>query len=83
MLLIWIDSSSLGKKCRWNDIFIRKADVGNYKSKVAADFVMKRIPHVKITSYTEPIQSYDEEFYKQFILIIAGLDNIEARRWIN
>lgn len=23
------------------------------------------------------------EFYKQFRIIIAGLDNIEARRWLN
>jgi len=44
---------------------------------------MKRVPGVKITSYIEPIQSYDSEFYKQFMVIIAGLDNIEARRWIN
>ncbi len=44
---------------------------------------MKRVPSVKITPYTEPIQSFDEEFYKQFQIVIAGLDNIEARRWIN
>jgi ubiquitin-activating enzyme E1 C len=25
---------------------------------------MKRVPSVKITPYTEPIQSFDEEFYK-------------------
>lgn len=44
---------------------------------------MRRVPGVKITAYTQPIQSFDEEFYKEFMLIIAGLDNIEARRWIN
>jgi ubiquitin-activating enzyme E1 C len=44
---------------------------------------MKRVPGVTITPYIEPIQSYDSEFYKQFMVIIAGLDNIEARRWIN
>jgi NEDD8-activating enzyme E1 len=50
---------------------------------VAARFVMQRCPGVKITHYTEPIQKFDEEFYKQFHCVIAGLDNIEARRWIN
>lgn len=44
---------------------------------------MRRVPGVKITAYTSPIQQFDEEFYKEFMLIIAGLDNIEARRWIN
>jgi ubiquitin-activating enzyme E1 C len=32
---------------------------------------------------TNPIQDYDAEFYKDFHIIIAGLDNIEARRWLN
>ncbi len=61
----------------------RKHDVGLYKSEIAAKFVMQRCPDVKITPYTKPIQQFDEEFYKQFHLIIAGLDNIEARRWLN
>lgn len=29
------------------------------------------------------IQDFDEDFYRQFHCIIAGLDNIEARRWLN
>ena len=29
------------------------------------------------------IQEKDEEWYKQFQCIVAGLDNIDARRWIN
>lgn len=44
---------------------------------------MKRCPGVKITHHTNPIQKFDEEFYKQFHIVIAGLDNIEARRWLN
>lgn len=57
--------------------------MGLYKATVAAEFVMKRCPGVKITSYTDLIQNFDEEFYKQFQIVIAGLDNVEARRWIN
>lgn len=30
-----------------------------------------------------PIQKFDKEFYSQFQIFIAGLDNIEARRWLN
>ena len=61
----------------------RKADVGQFKADIAAKFVMKRCPGVKITHHTDPIQKFDERFYKQFHIFIAGLDNIEARRWLN
>ena len=29
------------------------------------------------------IQDYDAEFYAKFNVVVAGLDNVEARRWIN
>lgn len=29
------------------------------------------------------IQDKDEDFYREFAIIICGLDSIEARRWIN
>lgn len=63
--------------------FCRKHDVGQYKAEVAAKVIMSRCPDVKITAYTDMIQKYDMEFYKQFHIFIAGLDNIEARRWLN
>lgn len=67
-----------------SDIYkFRKADVGQYKSEIAAKFVMKRCPGVKISYHTKPIQDFDDEFYSQFHIVIAGLDNIEARRWLN
>jgi len=44
---------------------------------------MNRIPGCIVTPYHNKIQDKDEEFYKQFKLIISGLDNIEARRWLN
>lgn len=36
-----------------------------------------------LNRYFGKIQDKDEEYYKQFQIIICGLDSIEARRWIN
>ena len=44
---------------------------------------MNRVQGVTITPHTDPVQNFDEEFFRQFQIIIAGLDNVEARRWIN
>ena len=34
-------------------------------------------------SHVGKIQDKPKEFYEEFQVIIAGLDNIEARRWLN
>lgn len=36
-----------------------------------------------VTPIHGKIQDYDFEFYRQFSVVISGLDNIEARRWLN
>jgi ubiquitin-activating enzyme E1 C len=73
-----IDISNLNRQ-----FLFRKSDVGKSKAEVAASFIMRRVPGCTVTPYIGPIQSKDTNFYKQFKLIICGLDNIEARRWLN
>jgi len=73
-----IDYSNLNRQ-----FLFRKPDVGKSKAEAAARFINKRVPGAVVTPHFCKIQDKDEEFYSQFNLIIAGLDSIEARRWIN
>lgn len=75
-----IDLTNLNRQ-----FLFRKADVGKPKSIVAAAFVNRRCGHlgVKVTPHFGKIQDHDDAFYREFNLIIAGLDNIAARRWMN
>lgn len=44
---------------------------------------MKRVRGVTITPFNCAIQDKDDDYYKQFKIVVCGLDSVEARRWIN
>ncbi|KAL4067887.1 hypothetical protein J3A83DRAFT_4254898 [Scleroderma citrinum] len=73
-----IDISNLNRQ-----FLFRPADVGKPKAIIAAEYIMRRVPGVKVTPYFGKIQDKDDSYYMQFNLVICGLDSVEARRWIN
>eukprot|EP01111_Echinosteliopsis_oligospora_P015096 TRINITY_DN5854_c0_g1_i1.p1 TRINITY_DN5854_c0_g1~~TRINITY_DN5854_c0_g1_i1.p1 ORF type:complete len:446 (+),score=108.89 TRINITY_DN5854_c0_g1_i1:60-1397(+) len=73
-----IDISNLNRQ-----FLFRHTDVGKSKAIVAAEFINKRIPGAHVVAHFKKIQDFDEAYYRKFKLVIAGLDSIEARRWIN
>lgn len=73
-----IDLSNLNRQ-----FLFRPKDVGHPKSTVAAEFMNKRFPWVKVTSHFCKIQDMDDDFYRAFHIVIMGLDSIPARQWLN
>ncbi|GAB6029902.1 NEDD8-activating protein uba3 [Chamberlinius hualienensis] len=73
-----IDLSNLNRQ-----FLFRISDIGKPKADVAAQFINSRIPGCKVTPHYNKIQDFDESFYKQFHVVVSGLDSIAARRWIN
>jgi NEDD8-activating enzyme E1 len=61
----------------------REKDIGKPKANVAAEFVMKRCPHVKIEAHFCRIEEKGDDFYRSFHMILLGLDSVYARRWMN
>ncbi len=73
-----IDISNLNRQ-----FLFRMKDVGKPKAQVAAEFIESRCRGVRVKWFDKKIQEFDDEFYRQFDLVIAGLDNVKARLWLN
>ena len=75
-----IDVSNLNRQ-----FLFRDSDVGRPKAVVAAESINRRLGHlgVHVEHRVGKIQDMDDSFYAGFNIVIAGLDNIPARRWLN
>lgn len=73
-----VDLSNLNRQ-----FLFRKQDVGKSKAEVAAAFINSRVPGCNVVAHNTRIESFDEDFYRQFHIVVCGLDSVVARRWIN
>jgi ubiquitin-activating enzyme E1 C len=73
-----IDVTNLNRQ-----FLFRQHDVGSSKAEVAAKYINNRCPWMNVKAHHGKIQDKDISFYRSFNCIISGLDNIEARRWLN
>ncbi len=73
-----IDPSNLNRQ-----FLFRPPDINQPKATTAAAFINNRVSGARVTGHCGKIQDKGPEFYQQFDIIICGLDNVGARRWIN
>lgn len=63
-------------------VFFRSGDEGKYKSEALADAAKAMNPDVETIAYSVSVQKLGNAFFQEFDLIVAGLDNREARIWL-
>ncbi|KRX20171.1 Nedd8-activating enzyme E1 catalytic subunit [Trichinella nelsoni] len=73
-----IDLSNLNRQ-----FLFRQKDIGKSKAIVAAEAIERRLPFCSVTPHFCRIEEKPLSFYESFAVIVAGLDSISARRWIN
>ncbi|KAB2051228.1 hypothetical protein ES319_A12G041900v1 [Gossypium barbadense] len=63
----------------------RQSHVGQSKAKVARDVVLRFRPNISITPYHANVKEsrFNVDFYKEFDVVLNGLDNLDARRHVN
>ncbi|KAK8364370.1 hypothetical protein V6Z12_A03G225900 [Gossypium hirsutum] len=62
----------------------RQSHVGQSKAKVARDAVLRFRPNISITPYHANVESrFNVDFFKEFDVVLNGLDNLDARRHVN
>lgn len=80
-----IDTDTIEVSNLNRQFLFRQSHVGQSKAKVARDAVLKFRPHISITPYHANVKdpNFNVDFFKQFNVVLNGLDNLDARRHVN
>ncbi len=63
-------------------VFFRSGDEGKHKSEALAAAAKAMNPDVETIAYSVSVQKLGNAFFEEFDLVVAGLDNREARIWL-
>nr|VDD58484.1 unnamed protein product [Brassica oleracea] len=84
-LVLQIDMDTIEVSNLNRQFLFRRSHVGQSKAKVARDAVLRFRPQINIRSYHANVKNpeFDVDFFKQFDVVLNGLDNLDARRHVN
>lgn len=85
LFLLQIDLDTIEVSNLNRQFLFRKSHVGQSKAHVARDAVLKFRPKINISSYHANVKDaqFNVDFFKQFNVVLNGLDNLDARRHVN
>ncbi|XP_073270849.1 SUMO-activating enzyme subunit 2-like isoform X2 [Primulina huaijiensis] len=80
-----IDTDTIEVSNLNRQFLFRQSHVGQSKAKVARDAVLRFRPHINITPYHANVRDpdFNVDFFRQFNVVLNGLDNLDARRHVN
>lgn len=64
-------------------VFFKEGDEGKAKAEVLANAAQALNSEVRVFGHALPVQALGSGFLKQFDAVVGGLDNREARLWVN
>lgn len=73
-----IETSNLSRQ-----MLFYKGDEGRFKAEVAAERLQKMNPFMKTEIFTIPLQKIPMEVYQECQVVVAALDNVQARMDLN
>ncbi|XP_062187030.1 SUMO-activating enzyme subunit 2-like isoform X2 [Phragmites australis] len=84
-LIYFIDLDTIEVSNLNRQFLFRQSHVGQSKAKVSRYAVLKFRPNINITSYHANVKDaqFNVKFFKQFNVVLNGLDNLDARRHVN
>jgi len=81
LILVDMDTVELSNLNR--QLLFTEKDIDEYKARVAAEKLREINPNVYVIDRNESLVNVPRRYFEESDVIVDGLDNFEARRWLN